>query len=343
MFFGLTNSPATFQALMNSIFLDLIAEGKVAVYLDDILIFTITLEEHRMVVNEVLQRLKAHDLYLRPEKCEFEQEEIEYLGLVIKEGEVHMDPSNVEAVRTWPTPRTLREVRGFLGFANFYRRFIKDFSKIARPLHDLTKKDIPWKWEEPQQATFTTLRDAFVSSPILALWDPSYPTRLEVDASGFATGGALLQQDKTGVWHPVAFRSSSMQPAERNYEIHDREMLAIIEALKDWRHFLEGLPNPFEIITNPSNLQYWRTAQDLSRRQAQWATYLSRFHFHLTHRPGKANTQADPLSRFPTHQVADAEDNRQQMVLRPEFFAKLAASSAAFVNPLEDHIWKASD
>ena len=157
MFFGLTNSPATFQALMNSIFSDLIAKGKVAVYLDNILIFTVTLEEHHAVVNEVLQCLKTHDLYLRPEKCEFEQEEIEYLGLVIREGEVHMDPSKVEAVRTWPIPKTLREVRGFLGFANFYRRFIKDFSRIARPLHDLTKKDIPWKWEDPQQVAFTTL------------------------------------------------------------------------------------------------------------------------------------------------------------------------------------------
>ena len=183
-----------------------------------------------------------------------------------------MDPSKVEAVRTWPTPKNLQDVRGFLGFANFYRRFIKDFSKIARPLHDLTKKDIPWKWENSQQTAFTTLRDAFISSPILTLWDPSCPTRLEVDASGFATGGALLQQDKTGIWHPVAFRSSSMQPAERNYEIHDREMLAIIEALKDWRYFLEGLPSPFEIITDHSNLQFWRTAQDLSRRQARWAT-----------------------------------------------------------------------
>ena len=157
MFFGLTNSPATFQALMNSIFSDLIAKGKVAVYLDDILIFTVTLEEHRQLVNEVLQRLKDHDLYLRPEKCEFEREEIEYLGLVIKEGEVHMDPAKVEAVRTWPTPRNLRDVRGFLGFANFYRRFIQNFSKIARPLHDLTRKETPWKWEDPQQTAFITL------------------------------------------------------------------------------------------------------------------------------------------------------------------------------------------
>ena len=186
------------------------------------------------------------------------------MGLVIKEGEAHMDPSKVEAVHSWPVPKNLRDVHGFLGFANFYRRFIKDFSKIACPLHSLAKKDTPWKWEDPQQTAFTTLRNAFVSSPILALWDPNRPTRLEVDASGFATGGALLQQDETSIWHPIAFCSSSMQPAERNYEIHDQEMLAIIEALKDWHHFLEGLPNPFGIITDHSNLQYWRTAQYLS-------------------------------------------------------------------------------
>ena len=131
MFFGLTNSPATFQALMNSIFADLIAAGKVAVYLDDILIFSHELEEHREVVREVLRRLQKNNLYLRPEKCEFEQEQIEYLGLVIWEGEVQMDPVKVAAVRDWPTPRNLRDLRGFLGFANFYRRFIQNFAQIA--------------------------------------------------------------------------------------------------------------------------------------------------------------------------------------------------------------------
>jgi hypothetical protein len=205
MFFGLTNSPATFQSLMNSIFVDLIATGKVAVYLDDILIFTMTLEEHREVTHEVLRRLRKHDLYLRPEKCEFERTEIEYLGLVIREGEVAMDPSKVAAVETWITPRNLREVRGFLGFANFYRRFIEDFSKIARPLNDLTKKDVPWHWDDPQQQAFDTLRSAFVSAPVLSLYDASRPTRIEVDASGFATGGALLQQSPDGLWHLVVF------------------------------------------------------------------------------------------------------------------------------------------
>lgn len=326
MLFGLTNSPATFQALMNSIFADLIVAGKVAVYLDDILIFSSTLEEHRQVTHEVLRRLQEHDLYLRPEKCEFERTEVEYLGLIIREGEVAMDPVKVRAVTAWPAPRNLRELRGFLGFANFYRRFIRDFSRHARPLNDLTKKDVPWTWGLAQQRAFQALKDAFTSEPVLISWDPNRPTRVEVDASGFATGGVLLQKLDDGLWHPVAFRSESMSDAERNYEIYDREMLGIIRALEDWRHYLEGLPNPFEIITDHRNLEYWRTAQNLSRRQARWSLYLSRFDFHLTHKPGKSNTQADPLSRLPTHQVLDADDNQEQIVLGPERFATLSAT-----------------
>ena len=182
----------------------------------------------------------------------------------------------------------------------------------------------------------------FTSSPVLKLWQPDRLTHIEVDASGFATGGVLLQKAEDDLWHPVAYRSSSMQEAERNYEIHDREMLAIIEALKDWRHFLEGLPNRFEIITDHGNLRYWRSAQDLSRRQVRWALYLSRFDFVLVHRPGKANTQADPLSRMPHHRVTDSDDNQQKVVLRPEHFHMLAATASTLRNPLEDCIRQAS-
>ncbi|EEB88901.1 hypothetical protein MPER_13072, partial [Moniliophthora perniciosa FA553] len=337
IFFGLTNSPATFQALMNSIFADLIAKGKVAVYLDDILIYSTTLEEHHQTTHEVLKRLQENDLYLRPEKCEFDQQQVEYLGMVIREGQVSMDPVKVRAVKEWATPRNLRELRGFLGFANFYRRFIKDFSKIARPLNDLTKKDCRWEWGLRQRQAFEALKEAFTKEPILVMWDPDRPTRLEVDASGYATGGVILQQLEDGLWHPVAYRSESMAPAERNYEIYDREMLAIIRALEDWRHYLEGLPESFEIITDHRNLEYWRTAQDLSRRQARWSLWLSRFDFRLTHKPGKTNTQADPLSRFPVLQVTDAEDNQGQVVLRPERFMRIAVARVQG-GELEDRI-----
>jgi hypothetical protein len=139
MFFGMTNSPATFQGMMNTIFADLVAEGKVAVYLDDILIFTATKEEHCRITREVLKRLQDNNLYLRPEKCEFKKESVEYLGLIISEGQVHMDPAKVAAVKLWALPKNLRDVCAFIGFTNFYRQFIKDFAKIARPLHDLCR------------------------------------------------------------------------------------------------------------------------------------------------------------------------------------------------------------
>jgi hypothetical protein len=144
MFFGLTNLPATFQALINAIFADLIAEGKVAVYLDDIFIWSFTLDKHRKIVHKVLRHLEKHDLYLRPKKCEFEQSHVDYLRLVISSGKVSMDPVKIQAVRDWTLPMKLKEVRSFIGFANFYRRFIKDFSKICWLLHDLTKKDVPF-------------------------------------------------------------------------------------------------------------------------------------------------------------------------------------------------------
>jgi predicted aspartyl protease len=336
MYFGLTNSPATFQSLMNSIFADLIARSEVAVYMDDILIYSSDLEHHRKIVREVLSRLQKYDLYLRPEKCEFEMQEIEYLGMIIRPGEVRMNPGKVAAVRDWTTPTNLREVRAFIGFANFYRRFIKDFASIARPLHDLTKKDTPWQWHSEQQKAFNELKRRFCEEPILKVYDPELPTRVEVDASGFATGGILSQKSHDGLWHPVAYRSQSMSKEERNYPIYDREMLGLIRALEDWRHFVEGIS--FEVITDHKNMEWWTTMQDLSRRQARWAIFLSRFTFKVTYKKGEL-MQADALSRFAKDHVSDNDDNRQVQVLGPQYF--LAAAHAHFrpeIDSLGDRI-----
>ena len=158
MFFGLTNSPATFQVMMNSLLKDLIDDGHVIVYLDDILIFTETLEHHRKVVRQVLEVLHTNHLCLKPEKCSFEQTSVEYLGVIVENGTFRMDPAKVAAIRDWVTPTKKKDVQAFIGFCNFYRRFIKDFSKIARPLHDLTKKDTPWCWEHTEQNAFDTLK-----------------------------------------------------------------------------------------------------------------------------------------------------------------------------------------
>jgi len=167
MFFRMTNSPATFQTMMNDIFQNLIAEGIVVVYLDDILIFTKTKEEHEQAVRQVLQVLKENKLFLRPEKCKFCKQWIEYLGLVISENKVSMDPVKVAGVREWPTPENKRDIQAFLGFVNFYRRFIRDFSTKARPLFDLTRSEQVWMWSGKEQAAFEDLKTAVTTAPVL--------------------------------------------------------------------------------------------------------------------------------------------------------------------------------
>ena len=151
MYFGMSNAPGAFQALMNEIFRDLIMNNQVVVYLDNILIYSKTIEEHRRINREVLRRLREHDLYLKPEKCKFKKLRTEFLGLIRSEGKVKMDPIKLSGVADWPTPRKLKDVQGFMGFTNFYRRFIKDFSEIMRPMNNLTKKNTPWKWEKEQE------------------------------------------------------------------------------------------------------------------------------------------------------------------------------------------------
>jgi hypothetical protein len=156
----------------------------------------------------------------------------------------------------WPAPRNLKDVGGFLGFANFYRRFIKGFARVARPLNDLTKKDAPWSWGPSQQEAFAELKAQFTSSPVLVMWQPDLETRMEVDASAFATGGVISQkQVSDGLHHPIAFRSESLSEPERNYEIYDRELLAIVQGLEDWRHYLIGLPEPFTIAVAKAPLR----------------------------------------------------------------------------------------
>jgi hypothetical protein len=321
MFFGLTNSPATFQTMMNDIFRDLITEGFVVVYLDDILIFTETIEQHRAITKRVLQLLKENQLFLKPDKCEFEKTKVEYLGVVISHNSVEMDPVKIAGVAEWPEPTNKKEVQSFLGFTNFYRRFIRDFSHHARPLFDLTKNDVKYHWSPEAQSAFDALKAQITSAPILTSPDNSAPFRIEADSSDFATGAVLSQQSPNdGKWHPVAFLSKSLSAVERNYEIHDKEMLAIIRAMEEWRHFLEGAEHPFEVRTDHKNLEYFRSAKKLNRRQARWSLYLARFDFVLQHRPGKSMGKSDALSRRADHGTG-AGDNTDITLLTPGMFA----------------------
>jgi hypothetical protein len=232
MTFGLYNAPATFQTFMDTQFANIIATGHVVIYLDNILIFAKTLRELTQLTHQVLQRIQDLDLFLRPTKCSFNQMSVEYLGLIISKGEIHMDPVKLKAIQDWPLPRTVKDIQKFLGFCNFYCRFVKDYSHIARPLFNLTKKEIPWSWTTECNMAFETLQQTMIMSPVLMLPDHEKPFTLIMDPSDYATGTILEQKDTLGQSYPIAYFSKSLQPAEQNYEIHDKELLAIIHALK---------------------------------------------------------------------------------------------------------------
>jgi len=301
--------------MINDIFRNLIAEGIVVVYLDNILIFTKTEEEHAQAVQWVLQVLKENKLFLRPEKCEFYKQWIEYLGLVISENKVSIDPVKVAGVREWPTPENKTDVQAFLGFMNFYWRFIQDFSAKARPLFDLTRSEKVWMWSRKEQVAFEDLRTAVTTAPVLVSSQESDPFWIEADSSDFATGAVLSQQSTTDrKWHPVAFYSKSLSSVERNYKIHNKEMLAIIHALEEWRYFLEGVTHLVEIWTDHKNLEYFMMAKKLNRCQAHWSLHLARFDFLLHHRPRCTMGKPDTLSRRADHGNG-ASDNENVVLL----------------------------
>ncbi len=245
MFFGLTNSPATFQWMMNNIFCDLIGEGKVTIYLDNILIFSKNLNKHRQIVKCVLQRLRENKLFLKVEKCKFEVLETEYLGVIISEDSVRMDPVKITGIAEWPMPAKKKELQPFLGFTNFYQKFIKNYSKVVKVLTQLTG-NTAWTWGKPQEDTFKELKRRMAEDVILAIPNDDDPFRVEADA-GEGTVGAVLSQQQNGVWCPVAFMSKSLSATEWNYEIYNKKLLAIMLALSEWRHYLMGAAKDVEI------------------------------------------------------------------------------------------------
>ena len=232
MYFGLTNSPTTFQTMMNDLFRDLINQGDTATFIDDTLVATNTEEGHDELVDEVLRRLEENDLFVKPEKCKWKVREVEFLGVVIGPKGVEMQREKVEGVLNWPALRNVKEVQKFLGLANYYRRFIKDFARIAAPLHVLVRKEQKWKWEKEQEEVFGKLKAVFTMEPVLAILDIDKEMRVETDASDYAMEGVLSTRYKDGKWRPVAFISKSLNTTERNYKIHNKEMLVVIRCLE---------------------------------------------------------------------------------------------------------------
>uniref|UniRef100_A0A8C6PAB7 Gypsy retrotransposon integrase-like protein 1 n=3 Tax=Nothobranchius TaxID=28779 RepID=A0A8C6PAB7_NOTFU len=294
--FGLTNAPAVFQCLINDVLKDMINKF-VFVYLDDILIFSPDRDTHVQHVRAVLQRLLENQLFCKAEKCEFHTTQTKFLGHVVSPGSVQMDEAKVQAVLDWPVPADRKQLQRFLGFANFYRRFIKGFSGVAAPLHKLTSAQVRFVWDVGANRAFTELKRRFSTAPILTQPDPSKQFIVEVDASESGVGAVLSQRASDNKVHPCAYFSCKLNPAERNYDIGNRELLAVKLALDEWRHWLEGARQPFLVWTDHKNLEYIRTAKRLNPRQARWALFFDRFNFTLSYRPGSKNIKPDALSR----------------------------------------------
>jgi hypothetical protein len=275
--FGLTGALATFQRYINNVLREFLNDF-VSAYIDDIIIFTNgSLQNHRNQILRILKKLKDAGLQLDIDKCEFEQKKVKYLGYIIDlEKGICVDPEKVETIRTWEPPSIIRGVRGFLGFANYYREFIPRFSSIAQPLTNLTKKNVPFQWRDAEQKAFLYLKLLLINAPILTPFDPERETRIQPDSSEYSIGGELSQLSNDNKWRPVAYYSKKCLPAKINYPIHDKELLAIIRCLEKWHSMLRSV-KIFTILSDHKNLEYFMKKQQLTERQMRWALELSRF------------------------------------------------------------------
>ncbi|KAJ1038197.1 hypothetical protein NDA10_006578 [Ustilago hordei] len=334
--FGLANAPAHFQSFINNIFRDIIGVY-VVVYLDDFLIFSDTEEVHVKHVTEVLTHLRSNRLFAKLSKCEFHTKTVEFLGYIIKPMGIEMDPEKVCTVKEWPMLESIHDIQRFLGFANFYRRFIAHFACIAKPLTSLVKPIEQFKKfelpEEAQQA-FHKLIQAFTSAGVLQHFNYHLPTRLETDASDFAIAG-VLKQEHEGRWHPVAFHSRKMSSAKKNYEIHDKELLAVVACLTQWRHMLAGLPSQLVILTDHEALKYFKSQRCITGQQARWAILLADFDFILQYQPGDKGGEPDAFTRRTDMQPAGEEqDHNVRQLLPPRVFKETADHDLTLVAPM---------
>ena len=284
--FGLTNAPATFQSLINRVF------GKypfVVAYHDDILNYRNSREEHMQHLGMVLQTLPDSKLDAKLSKCSFLQTQVPFLGHLVGESGVQVDPAKTSAVQDWPVPMNVPQLRSYLGFAIYFRKFIQGYFNLVAPLNALLRKDVPFSWTSECQEAFEKVKQALMTAPVSAMPDPNEPFELVSHASGL--GAVLLQHGQ-----PVAFESKTMNLAERNYGPGEQELLATMHALRTWRCYLEGAAHPFTLVTDHAPHTFLQTQAVLSRRQARWSEFLERFNYKWQYRPGRGNV-AGPLSR----------------------------------------------
>jgi len=308
--FGLTNGPATYQRYMHDVLFEYLDDFCTA-YLDDIIIYSEDIAEHEIHVRKVLTKLRDAGLQVDIKKCEFSVTRTKYLGFIISTDGIEVDPEKVSAIKTWQYPKTVKGVQAFLGFCNFYRRFIAGYGAIAKPLNQCTRRDQIFDFDDKCKAAFKQLQTALTSAPVLVHYRPDRESMLETDASDGTVAGVLSQKQPDGLWRPVAYFSKTMIPAECNYTIHDKEMLAIIRAFEEWRAELEGLVEPLKVYSDHKALEYFMTKKHLTARQARWAELLSQYHFKIQYHSAAKNQKADALTRR-------EDDVRQQDALKKE-------------------------
>lgn len=287
---GLTNAPSSFMRVMNKVFEQFIGDF-VLVYLDDILIMSRSPEEHLVHLRRVFQRLRDVSMQVKLSKCKFMQEQIKYLGHILSKDGIRVDPAKVQTLLDWEFPETALGMQQFLGLANYFRKFVADYSRLAAPLYHLTKKGALFLRGEEVEHAFKAIKQQLMSPPVLAYPNPELPYELISDASLTGCGAVLVQEGR-----PIAYFSSRFSSAERNYTTGEQEMLGIIKALKEWRCYLEGCKE-LTLVTDHNPLTFFSKQPTLSRRQARWSEFLSRFDFQVKYRPGCSNP-ADSLSRL---------------------------------------------
>jgi hypothetical protein len=288
MSFGLTNASAYFMYLMNSVFMPEL-DKFVVVFINDILVYSKNKEEHVGHLHVVLQHLREHHLYAELSKCDFWLKEIKFLGHTISQAGIAVDPNKVQEVMTWKPPTTVRQIRSFLGLAGYYRRFIPDFSQIAKPITELLKKEAKFVWGQKCKDAFHALRQHLTTAPVLAQPDSNKPFDVYCDASSTGLGCVLMQDNRI-----IAYASRALRPHEQNYPTHDLELAAMVHALKMWRHYLMG--THCNIFTNHKSLKYIFTQADLNMRQRRWLELIKDYDLEVHYHLGKANVVADALS-----------------------------------------------
>ena len=343
--FGLCNAPSTFQRLMDLILADL-QWTTCLVYLDDIIVFGSTFQEHLLRLDGVLDKLRQANLKVKPSKCSLFSTQVQYLGHVISAEGVMPDPAKVQSVKEWPAPTNQTEVKSFIGLASYYRRFIKGFADIARPLHQLAEKGRRFRWNEECQCAFDTLKTSLVTAPVLAYPDPKKPFILDTDASDVGVG-AVLSQEEGGQERVIAYASRALTKQERKYATTKKELLSMVTFTKYFRHYLLG--REFVLRTDHNSLRWLHNFQGLEGQLARWVEQLANFQYKIIHRPGKLHANADALSRHPaftTESVTETpqlESSDPQLARGPFVGAVQEARSEAEPDsePIDDELARA--